>query len=413
MKKGWEEKKLGELCDLQNGFAFKSKDYVESSNTMNFRMSQIRPEGGIDLDNNPKYLPDEYAELYKDYLLNDGDIVIAMTDMATETKILGVPTIVKTDNRKLLLNQRVGKLYNINQDKIFIPFLRYMLTSQQVNNYYKGLGRGGLQVNIGKQDILNVKIPLPPLPEQKRLVKVLVKVYEKTTKAKENAEKNLLSARELFESYLQKIFADLYDSEAKKRLGEVCNIARGGSPRPIQEFLTTDSDGINWIKIGDATASGKYIYKTEEKIIPAGVKRSRIVRDGDFLLSNSMSFGRPYIMRTTGCIHDGWLVLNNISSHLDQDYLYYILGSRFVFQQFDRLATGSTVRNLNIGLASRVEIPVPLIKRQREIAQQFDKLVTETQHLEVIYKQKLNDLEELKKSILQKAFNGELAGACS
>src|SRR5207249_135785 len=95
-----------------------------------------------------------------------------------------------------------------------------------------------------------------------------------------------------------------------KTLGEICDIARGGSPRPIEKFLTYEADGINWIKIGDATASTKYIYRTEEKIKPDGVKRSRLVNDGDFLLSNSMSFGRPYIMRTTGCIHDGWLVLS-------------------------------------------------------------------------------------------------------
>jgi type I restriction enzyme, S subunit len=80
----------------------------------------------------------------------------------------------------------------------------------------------------------------------------------------------------------------------QKSLGELCEIARGGSPRPIQKFLTQNSDGINWVKISDATASKKYIYETKEKIIPEGVSRSRLVKDGDFILSNSMSFGRPY-----------------------------------------------------------------------------------------------------------------------
>lgn len=150
-----------------------------------------------------------------------------------------------------------------------------------------------------------------------------------------------------------------------KRLGEICEIERGGSPRPIQSFITNDPNGINWIKIGDATASGKYIYKTEEKIKPEGVKRSRMVYEGDFLLSNSMSFGRPYIMKTTGCIHDGWLVLRQ--PKIDQDYLYYVLGSDLLFSQFDRLAAGSTVRNLNIGLAKTVEIPYPPLQEQRRI----------------------------------------------
>jgi type I restriction enzyme, S subunit len=150
-----------------------------------------------------------------------------------------------------------------------------------------------------------------------------------------------------------------------KKLGEICEIERGGSPRPIQNFITTDPKGINWIKIGDATASGKYIYKTEEKIKPEGVKRSRMVYDGDFILSNSMSFGRPYIMKTTGCIHDGWLVLRQ--PKVDPDYLYYVLSSDLLFNQFDQLAAGSTVRNLNISLAKSVEIPYPPLPEQQRI----------------------------------------------
>jgi hypothetical protein len=155
-----------------------------------------------------------------------------------------------------------------------------------------------------------------------------------------------------------------------KTLGEICDIERGGSPRPIQEFITTDPNGINWIKIGDATASGKYIYKTEEKIKPEGVKRSRMVYEGDFILSNSMSFGRPYIMKTTGCIHDGWLVLRQ--PKVDPDYLYHALSSDLVFDQFDRLAAGSTVRNLNIGLAKSVEIPYPPLAEQQRIVGLLD-----------------------------------------
>jgi type I restriction enzyme, S subunit len=157
-----------------------------------------------------------------------------------------------------------------------------------------------------------------------------------------------------------------------KTLGEACLIARGGSPRPIQEFMTDDPDGVNWVKISDATASGKYIYTTKEKIKPAGVSRSRLVKPGDFLLSNSMSFGRPYIMQTTGCIHDGWLVLSEYEKYFDQSFLYHLLGSPVVFEQFDTLAAGSTVRNLNIELASRVSLPVPPLPEQHRIVAILD-----------------------------------------
>jgi type I restriction enzyme, S subunit len=157
-----------------------------------------------------------------------------------------------------------------------------------------------------------------------------------------------------------------------KTLGEACLIARGGSPRPIQEFMTNGPDGVNWVKISDATASGKYIYTTKEKIKPSGVSRSRLVKPGDFLLSNSMSFGRPYIMQTTGCIHDGWLVLSEYEKSFDQSFLYHLLGSPVVFEQFDTLAAGSTVRNLNIELASRVSLPVPPLPAQHRIVAILD-----------------------------------------
>ena len=116
-------------------------------------------------------------------------------------------------------------------------------------------------------------------------------------------------------------------------LGELANIARGGSPRPIKEFLTEELDGVNWIKISDATASGKFIEHTKQKIRKEGVSRSRMVYPGDFLLSNSMSFGRPYIMNTTGAIHDGWLVFQDIVDSVSSDFLYHLLVSKLVGDQ--------------------------------------------------------------------------------
>ena len=127
---------------------------------------------------------------------------------------------------------------------------------------------------------------------------------------------------------------EIPDSWEWVRLGTVLEIARGGSPRPIQQYLTTEPDGINWIKIGDTDKGGKYIYKTKEKIRPEGVAKSRMVHSGDFLLTNSMSFGRPYILKSDGCIHDGWLVLSNRFECYSVDFLYYILSSPFAYYQF-------------------------------------------------------------------------------
>jgi type I restriction enzyme, S subunit len=300
----------------------------------------------------------------------------------------------------------IGTLqYLIPREGLNIKFLYYILNSFDFLKY-----RNGATIpHIYFREYSEEKFLIPPLPEQHRIVKILDETFEKIEKTKENVVKNLKNTKEFFESYLQSIFASPKKDWAEKRLGEILEIERGGSPRPIQKYLTTDNNGINWIKIGDTKNIDKYIKKTRQKIKPEGLKKSRLVNPGDFILSNSMSFGRPYIMKITGAIHDGWLVLREKNENvINKDYLYSILSSPYVFNQFDTLAAGSTVRNLNITLVSSVKIPLPSVVEQKSIVAKLDNLSVETKKLEIIYKQKLADLEELKKSILKKAFSGEL-----
>ena len=153
------------------------------------------------------------------------------------------------------------------------------------------------------------------------------------------------------------------------RFGNLCSVMRGGSPRPIQNYITDSAEGINWIKIGDVGVGAKYIDATAEKIVPAGVTRSRYVRVGDFLLSNSMSFGRPYILRTEGCIHDGWLVIQDYHAKFDTEYLYYYLSAETVLAQYARYAAGSSVLNLNKELVSSISVAVLARAEQRAIAE--------------------------------------------
>lgn len=157
-----------------------------------------------------------------------------------------------------------------------------------------------------------------------------------------------------------------------KKLGEVCTIERGGSPRPIKSFITSDPQGLNWIKIGDTDPTGKYIYSTKEKIKVEGLKKSRWVDENDFLLSNSMSFGRPYILKTNGCIHDGWLVLRNYHKWLNIDFFYYLLLSPNVQNQFKAKAQGSTVSNLNTQRVAETEILIPSLLEQGRIVGVLD-----------------------------------------
>lgn len=156
-------------------------------------------------------------------------------------------------------------------------------------------------------------------------------------------------------------------------LGDIFDIARGGSPRPIDAFLTDDPNGVNWIMIGDASEGSKYISTTKKRIRHDGVSRSRSVKPGDLLLTNSMSFGKPYILNTHGCIHDGWLVLSPRREDIDPHFFYHLLGSGALYQQFSKLAAGAVVKNLNIDLVKGVQVSLPSFEEQRRIADTLDK----------------------------------------
>ena len=192
------------------------------------------------------------------------------------------------------------------------------------------------------------------------------------------------------------------------RLDQIANIERGGSPRPIADYLTTNDDGINWIKIGDTKKGDKYIVSVKEKIKPEGIRYSRFVHAGDFLLTNSMSFGRPYILKVDGCIHDGWLVFGNIDSCISPEFLFQLLSSPFIYQSFKLTAAGSTVKNLNIDRVKQVIFPLPPLSEQQRIVSAIEKTF---EQIDIIEKNKLNlktYIKQTKSKVLDLAIHGKL-----
>ena len=156
------------------------------------------------------------------------------------------------------------------------------------------------------------------------------------------------------------------------KFGDLCEILRGGSPRPIQDYLTEDDNGLNWIKIGDVAAGSKYITSTKEKIKPEGLKKTRQVHKGDFILSNSMSFGRPYILKIDGCIHDGWLAIQGVEKYFIPDFLFYFLSSPSTYSLFEKSVKGGVVSNLNSDIVKSISIPVPPMDVQEQIVAELD-----------------------------------------
>ena len=201
---------------------------------------------------------------------------------------------------------------------------------------------------------------------------------------------------------------DIPDSWEWVRLGDVITILRGGSPRPIKKYLTDDPQGINWIKIGDSKPNSKYIEYAAEKIIPEGLSKTRIVSKGDFLLSNSMSFGRPYILKINGAVHDGWLILSDYDHLFNKDYLYYLLSSGFINTQFMNLATGSTVKNLNRERVANTIAVVPPLSEQSRIAAKIAQLFALLRKVESSTQQYAKLQTLLKSKVLDLAMRGKL-----
>ena len=193
----------------------------------------------------------------------------------------------------------------------------------------------------------------------------------------------------------------------RKKLGEVCIVERGSSPRPIEKYQTESPDGVNWIKIGDTKGVDKYIFSTKEKITKEGAEKSRYVKEGDFILSNSMSFGKPYIMKTDGYIHDGWFVFR-LPDYLDKDYFYYLLTSPNVQEQIQSLGAGAIVKNISGDLVKRVDIAYPKsLNEQHRIVAILDEAFAAIAKAKANAEQNLKNAKELFESYLQGVFENK------
>jgi type I restriction enzyme S subunit len=191
-----------------------------------------------------------------------------------------------------------------------------------------------------------------------------------------------------------------------KKLVDVCIVERGSSPRPIEKYFTTDDNGVNWIKIGDTKNIDKYIFYTKEKITKEGAKKSRYVKEGDFILSNSMSFGKPFIMKTDGYIHDGWFVLR-LHEFIDTEYFYHLLSSPLVNEQFHKLASGSVVKNISGDLVKKVVLPIPPLSEQQQIVAILDETFIAIAKAKANAEQNLKNAKELFESYLQSVFENK------
>jgi type I restriction enzyme S subunit len=252
-------------------------------------------------------------------------------------------------------------------------FLPVFLSSEYFLQRAISISVGSLSPTVNWKDLAVQEFDLPPLDKQRRIADLLWSA-ERLSGALRAEGTTATAAVDKFAGHLiaRAPGEDVF-------LGDVLEISRGGSPRPIDAYFTEAPDGLNWIKIGDVRPDAKYIERTEQRISPSGLSKTRAVHPGDLLLSNSMSYGRPYILKIDGCIHDGWLLLSDKNERCDPEFLYYVLRSDVVQEQFHALAAGSAVKNLNKELVKGVSIRLPSRADQARLAGELASLDVKAQ----------------------------------
>ena len=264
--------------------------------------------------------------------------------------------------------------------------------------------------SLSKANIEKIKVAVPKSTEQQKIIDCLASIDDLNT----------LEAQKLatFKTLKKGLMQQLFPTEGKtlpqlrfpefrdagdwkeKRLESFATIVRGGSPRPIDEYITNAANGLNWLKIGDIDKESKFVRSTEAKVIPAALTKTRVVNPGDLILSNSMSFGRPYILEISTCIHDGWIAVSEIDKSIDRDYLYYLMMTSASQTYFSNNAAGSGVQNLNADIIKLLPVLFPDKKEQEKIADclsSLDELIATQTH-------KLDALKIHKKSLMRQLF---------
>jgi type I restriction enzyme S subunit len=338
----------------------------------------------------------------------EGDVVFA--DASEDLHDIGKCVEIVNLNQEKVVSGLHTILARRILDRIAIGFGGHLFRSNWVRSQIQREAQGSKVLSISATRLQNILLPLPiDQDEQRKVTECLSSVDEliAAQARKVEALKNHKIA------LMQRLFPRETEPQPRLRfqefqnanhwrnceLGKVSIIVRGGSPRPIDGFLTDAADGLNWLKIGDIDKEARWVNSTGEKVRPEALSKTRVVNPGDLILSNSMSFGRPYILNISACIHDGWIAVTKIVDDLDRDFLYYSMLCPVSQKYFIEQSAGSGVQNLNIGIVSDLIIGVPDIIEQKAVADCLssldDAIAAQTQVLECLKTHKKGLMQQL------------------
>ena len=342
-----------------------------------------------------KYSRDNAGQSLKKYiLLKKGEL--AYNHGASKAKQFGCCYELQEEEARIPYVYHCFKV----RDTEYTPYVALELNNPKMDKQLKRLVSSSVRMdgllNISYEEYMSVQVYLPAYSEQKRIADFIEKLDKRTVKQEQLIE----TLKKYKRGVTAKLIAAIEEKYPVVKLGEYVTVMRGSSPRPIDAYLTNSEEGVRWIKIGDTQPDKLYITETKERIKPEGVKKSRRVYEGDLILSNSMSFGRPYILKVDGCIHDGWLLIRDKKHKFDKRFLCFYLASDSTLTQYKKYAAGSCVNNLNSELVASVEIGMPPIDQQIHVADILEKVDRQVQALSTMY----SLLNRVRSALLQQLF---------
>jgi type I restriction enzyme S subunit len=387
LPKGWEVKKLGEVCELiTKGTTPTSVGFNFTSQGINFIKVESLSESGEIIQSKVAYIDEKCNQALKRSQLQENDILFSIAGA------LGRIGIVTREILPANTNQALAIIRLKKDTGLLVTFISRFFKCSFISDEIEKLKIGAAQQNLSLSQLNNLSIPLPPIPEQHRIVAILDRCFTAIDRAKTIASTNLQNARELFETYLNGVFEKGGKDWEVRKLGEVCEITAGGDvPKDDLSSVRTEKYNVPIFSNGEKN-EGLYGYTNIAKILKPSITVS-----ARGTIGYSMKRVQPFypVVR---------LIVLTPKNADDTDLSYL---SHFI-KTLNFKNTGSSIPQLTVPMIKDYPIAYPSVLKQKEIVSQLDALQKETKRLEEHYTQKLHDLEELKKALLQKAFSGEL-----
>ncbi|OEU70832.1 MAG: hypothetical protein BA863_11995 [Desulfovibrio sp. S3730MH75] len=393
MPEGWKNTKLGDLSEVRSGGTpLKVKSEYWDGEIPWYSSGELNSQN----TSAPfRTITDIGLEFSSAKIFPTGSLLIGMYDTAAlKMSIL---------DRDGAFNQAIAGVKPSN--KIEIRFIHYAILSQKITILKQR--RGVRQKNLNLTKVKNISIPLPPLSEQKRIVAILDKAFVAIDKAIANTEKNLVNARELFESYLNDVFAEKGDGWEEKTLPAISkDFGRGKSKHRPRNAPKLYGGPYPFIQTGDVRNSNHIIEEHSQTYSELGLAQSKLWPKGTICITIAANIAETGILNFEACFPDSIIGIVVDETQSVNGYVEYLLQSEKA--RIKKEGKGSAQDNINMGTFKEKMFPFPVLEVQKQLVAKFDTLAEESQHLQSIYQQKLKNLKDLKQSILQKAFAGEL-----